>query len=71
MMTDAQWREASPADREAAVELLGLVDDPDAHGRHKPQKHTLRVRCGKRAYKVGFAPCDLVPIEIPAEWTDQ
>lgn len=68
VLTDAAWRETKPADREAVAKLLGLVDDPDAHGRHKPMKRTMRIRCGARAYKMGFAPCELGPELM---WNDE
>lgn len=53
----------SPADREAAARVLGLVDDPLAHGKHKPTNRG-RVHCGTRQYKDGFAPCQLTS----AQW---
>lgn len=51
-------KRVTPADRDAAEIMMGLRDDPEAHGRHKPTNRG-RVTCGKRQYKDGFAPCQL------------
>lgn len=60
-------KRVSPADRDAALRALGLVDDPEAHGRHKPTPRG-RVHCGRRQYKNGFAPCQL---SSPWTWSTE
>lgn len=52
------------ADRAAANRLLGRVEDPNAHGRHAVDPRTERVTCGSRAYKDGYAPCQLATVDI-------
>lgn len=58
-------KRVTPADREAAARMLNLVDDPQAHGRHKPNARG-RVVCGRRQYKDHFAPCQIVET---IDWT--
>lgn len=38
--------------------LLGLIDNPEAHGRHAITRLG-RVQCSTRVYKWGYAPCQL------------
>lgn len=47
------------ADRIAVNRILGLRDDPEAHGKHAISPRGGRVSCGRRLYKSGFAPCQL------------